>query len=135
MVPFCSAPVATFHSALDRAGDRARTGDVRTLDRLFGINASKHTPQDVHTIETATFDMVISIDNPATHHIEHPVRDLGIPLEQHLRWKILDPWDEPASSTPPHNQDENPQNGRIGVKRSHNNWDGGEEVRLTRTQL
>ena len=65
---------------------------VQTLQAVFGIDASKHTPQDVRSIDIGRFDLVVSIDDPGRAAIAKAVQALGVPPERHVPWKINDPW-------------------------------------------
>ena len=86
-------PNATIASAGLRAQTRADTKNaVQTLQSVFGIDASSHTPQDVHTINTSTYDLIVSIDDCGANKNANAIRALGITPEQHVAWKIDDPW-------------------------------------------
>lgn len=87
------APTARIASAGIRPQGTADTHNaVQTLKSVFGIDASMHTPQDVHSVDPAGFDLVVSIDDPGNDGIAKAVQALGVPPERHVRWKINDPW-------------------------------------------
>lgn len=86
-------PNARIASAGIRPQDQADTKNaVDTLQAVFGIDASKHNPQDVRSIDTSTFDVVVSIDDPRSDRIAKAVQALGVPPARHVRWRINDPW-------------------------------------------
>jgi protein-tyrosine-phosphatase len=79
----------TFESAgirPQRAVDAENAGHI--LKNTFGIDASRHRPRDVRTVDVTQFDLVIAIENNAAT----VVRELGVPGSRLQVWPIRDPW-------------------------------------------
>ena len=87
------SPTARIVSAGIRPQNKNDTSNaLHTLQALFGIDASEHTPQDVRSIDIGSFDLVVSIDDSDRESIAKAVQSLGVPPERHVPWKINDPW-------------------------------------------
>lgn len=78
--------------AFESAGIRAqRAPDGNTTLSLmtsFSIDASKHVPRDVRTLDLEQYDLIIALDRAAARQLE----DMGVPTPKMLLWKIRDPW-------------------------------------------
>jgi len=85
---FCG-DVFTIESAGIRPG---RPGDasnaVHVLRQTFDIDASRHQPRDVRSLDLSSFDLIIAIENNAAA----VVRELGVPESRLQVWPIRDPW-------------------------------------------
>lgn len=78
--------------AFESAGIRAQPAadDVTSLSLLmtFGIDASKHVPRDVRTLDLAAYDLIIALDRAASTKLEA----LRVPASKLRLWKVRDPW-------------------------------------------
>jgi protein-tyrosine-phosphatase len=61
---------------------------IYTLRKNFGIDASKHTPRDVRSVDLRSYSLVIALDT----QVMKIVRDLGV-LDSKLKvWAVKDPY-------------------------------------------
>lgn len=61
---------------------------IYTLKKNFNIDASKHVPRDVRSIDLTQYSLIIALENRAAEL----VRKLGVPATRVKLWKIKDPW-------------------------------------------
>lgn len=61
---------------------------VYTLKKNFNIDASKHLPRDVRSIDLTGFSLIIALEKSAAKLVE----ELGVPPSRVKLWKIRDPW-------------------------------------------
>jgi protein-tyrosine-phosphatase len=78
-----------FESAGIRPQPAADAEDaIYTLKKNFNIDASKHLPRDVRSMDLATFCLVIALEKSA----EKLLQQLGVPSDRVKLWKVRDPW-------------------------------------------
>lgn len=62
---------------------------VYTLKKNFNIDASKHVPRDVRSLDLTAYSLIIALEKSAANL----VRKLGAPASKVKVWKIRDPWE------------------------------------------
>jgi len=61
---------------------------VYTLKKNFDIDASKHQPRDVRSLDLTVYTLIIALEKRAAK----AVLERGIPASRVKIWKIDDPW-------------------------------------------
>lgn len=78
-----------FESAGIRPQPASDAGNaVYTLKKKFNIDASKHLPRDVRSIELTSFTLIIAFEKSAAELVQ----GLGVPPSRVKLWKTRDPW-------------------------------------------
>lgn len=68
------------------AGDAENA--VYTLKKNFDIDASKHMPRDVRSLDLTAFTLIIAFEKTAAKLVQ----ELGAPASKVIRWKVQDPF-------------------------------------------
>lgn len=66
---------------------------VYTLKNNFNIDASRHVPRDVRSLDLTRYDLIIALEKSA----ENLVRKLGISAAKVKFWKVKDPYGDDLS--------------------------------------
>ena len=61
---------------------------VYTLKKNFDIDASKHQPRDVRSLDLTVYNLIIAFEKSAAK----AVQEMGAPASRVKIWKIADPW-------------------------------------------
>ena len=61
---------------------------VYTLKKNFDIDASKHQPRDVRSLDLTVYSLIIAFEKSAAK----VVQEMGTPSSKVKIWKIADPW-------------------------------------------
>src|SRR5262245_38830178 len=87
--PLVIGPDVVFASAGIRPGKAADAENaVYSLKRNFSIDASRHVPRDVRSLDLAGYDLLIALD-PGAHRA---LVDAAVPDAALRFWNVKDPW-------------------------------------------